>query len=183
MPAARPLPTKSFSFSFSFSFSDWIPNQAVTRVARFRRLLPAITLAALVLGTGCTSAKMRHLADEANREAAAGSSPFRWEVYRGPDGEALRRIMLELPSGETRADPELKADVLGLIGKAEARANRRPPVLSAIKPLPNNREVWVLESTTPGEGIAYIVTLRPATQGGTDILLTGPTTFALRGSR
>lgn len=149
--------------------------------ARHRSLILTLALAALAFSAGCTSAQMRQLADEANREAAASASPFRWEVYRGPEGEVLRRIMLDLASGETSADAQLRADILGLIAKAEARLNRPAPVLSAVKPLPNRREVWVLESTLPGEGIAYLVTLRPATQGGTDIMLTGPTTYAVRG--
>lgn len=140
-------------------------------------------MTALALGAGCTSARMRQLAEEANREAAASASPFRWEVFRGSDGEALRRVMVELASGATSADAQLQRDILALIARAESKQNRPAPVVSAIKPLPNRREVWVLESLTPGEGIAYIVTLRPATQGGTDILLTGPTTFALRASR
>ncbi len=154
----------------------------VTRALPRSLLLPLI-LIALALTAGCTSAKMRQLAEAANREAAASASPFRWEVYRGSEGEALRRIMVDLPSGATSADAQLQRDILALIGKAEDKLNRPASVVSAIKPLPNRREVWVLESLTPGEGIAYIVTLRPATQGGTDILLTGPTTFALRGSR
>ena len=139
-------------------------------------------MTALALAAGCTSAKMRQLADAANREAAASASPFRWEIYRGTDGEALRRVMVDLPSGATSADALLQRDILTLIAKTEGKLNRPAPVVSAIKPLPNRREVWVLESKIPGEGIAYIVTLRPTTQGGTDILLTGPTTFALRGS-
>jgi len=147
-----------------------------------RSLLLPLILAALALATGCTSAKMRQLADAANREAATSASPFRWEVHRGSNGEALRRIMVDLPSGATSADAQLQRDILALIARAEGKLNRPAPVVSAIKPLPNRREVWVLESLTPGEGIAYIVTLRPATQGGTDILLTGPTTFALRAS-
>lgn len=140
-------------------------------------------MTALALAAGCTSAKMRQLADAANREAAASASPFRWEIYRGTDGEALRRVMVDLPSGATSADALLQRDILTLIAKTEGKLNRPAPVISAIKPLPNRREVWVLESKIPGEGIAYIVTLRPTTQGGTDILLTGPTTFALRASR
>lgn len=155
----------------------------MTVFPRLRPLVLPVILAGLALAAGCTSTRMRVLADEANREAAASASPFRWEVYRGPDGEALRRIMLDLPSGETSADAQLRADILNLIAKAESRLNRRAPVLSAVKPLPNRREIWVLESALPGEGIAYIVALRPAARGGTDIMLTGPTTFALRGSR
>lgn len=145
-------------------------------------LLLVLAMSALALGAGCTSARMRQMAEEANREAAASASPFRWEVYRGSEGEALRRVMVDLPSGATSADALLQRDIITLIAKTEAKQNRPAPVVSAIKPLPNRREVWVLESLTPGEGIAYIVTLRPATQGGTDILLTGPTTFALRAS-
>lgn len=139
-----------------------------------------LALTALALGAGCTSTKMRLLADEANREAAASASPFRWEVYRGSEGEALRRVMVDLVSGSTSADAQLQRDILALIARTESKQNRSAPIVSAIKPLPNYREVWVLESPVPGEGIAYIVTLRPASQGGTDILLTGPTTFALR---
>ena len=139
-------------------------------------------MTALALAASCTSAKMRQLADAANREAAASASPFRWEIYRGTDGEALRRVMVDLPSGATSADTLLQRDILTLIAKTEGKLNRPAPVVSAIKPLPNRREIWVLESLTPGEGIAYIVTLRPAARGGTDILLTGPTTFALRTS-
>lgn len=136
----------------------------------------------LALGAGCASSEIHQAARLANEEAAASGSPFRWEA-RDVNGDAvLRRIMIDLPVGGTSADAQLQQDILGLLAKAERAQNRPAPAVTEIRILPKGREVWVLKSAAPDEAIAYIVALRPASQGGTDIVLTGPTPFTPRGS-
>ena len=145
-----------------------------------RSLSALFALLFLILGAGCASSEVRQAARLANEEAAASGSPFRWETKEENGNAVLRRIMIDLPAGGTSADAQLQHDILTLLTKAERTQNRPAPVVTGIRNLPKGREVWVLKSTDAGEAIAYIVALRPASQGGTDIVLTGPTTFAPR---
>ena len=135
-----------------------------------------------LLLAGCASSDLHQAARLANEEAAASGSPFRWEPRKVQGDTVLRRIMIDLPAGGTSADAQLQQDILALLAKAERAQNRPVPVVTEIRNLPKGREVWVLKSATPGEAIAYIVALRPASQGGTDIVLTGPTPFTPRES-
>lgn len=140
-------------------------------------------LALLLLLAGCASADLRQAARIANEEAVASGSPFRWETHEVRGDTVLRRIMIDLPAGGTSADAQLQQDILALITKAERTQSRPAPAVTEIRILPKGREVWVLKSATPGEAIAYIVALRPASRGGTDIVLTGPTPFTPRWSQ
>ncbi len=148
-----------------------------------RSLSALLVLLLTVLGAGCASSDLRQAARLANEEAAASGLPFRWEAREVNGDTVLRRIMLDLPAGGTSADAQLQQDILALLAKAERAQNRPAPAVTEIRILPNGREVWVLKSAAPDEAIAYIVALRPASQGGTDIVLTGPTPFAPRGSQ
>jgi len=141
-----------------------------------------LALLLLVLGAGCASSDIRQAARIANEEAAASGSPFRWEAREVQGDTVLRLIMIDLPAVGTSADAQLQQDILALLTKAERAQNRPAPAVTGIRILPNGREVWVLKSANADEAIAYIVALRPASQGGTDIVLTGPTTFAPRGN-
>jgi hypothetical protein len=147
-----------------------------------RSLSALLVLLLTVLGTGCASSDLRQAARLANEEAAASGSPFRWEPREVRGDTVLRRIMLDLPAAGTSADAQLQQDILALITKAERTQGRPAPAVTEIRNLPKGREVWVLKSAAPDEAIAYIVALRPASQGGTDIVLTGPTPFTPRGS-
>ena len=81
-------------------------------------------------------------------------------------------VMIDIPSGPSRADAVLKKDILALITKAEAADGRSDPQVEDIKPMKDGKEVWVLKSDR--EGIAYIVGFKPSPQGGSDIEMSGP---------
>jgi hypothetical protein len=131
----------------------------------------------LLLAVGCENSTISNARRIANREATAIGSPFRWETQNVKDGSIMYRIMIDLPSGPSRAGDTLRQDILALLQKAEASQARPNFQLEDIKLLPDGREVWVVESATAGTAIAYVITLHPAEQGGTNILVNGPTLF------
>lgn len=140
------------------------------------------SLSALLLGVllaGCAGMQMQEAARAANEEAAANGSPFRWEARDTKDGTVLRRVLVDLPVGPTSADAQLQADILAVIAKSERTQNRPAPRVLQVRLLPNRREIWVVASATPDEGLAYIVLMRPSSRGGTDIMVNGPTPFTL----
>jgi hypothetical protein len=99
------------------------------------------------------------------------------------------KVLADLPSGPSRADPVLKHDTLDLISKMESAAGRPEPQVEDVKLLKNAKEVWLLK--TASTGIAYIVDFKQSAQGGTDIGLSKPQLYqkdqfrgtAHRGSR
>ncbi len=129
------------------------------------------TLLALGLA-GCESAAMSEAAQEANQEAINQGLPFRWQVKGGN----MTRLMLPLPSVQTRADAALQHDILTRISQAEARENRGAAQLADVKRLRDGREIWLLQSAAR-EGIAYIVVMSPNTRGGVNIGLSEAITF------
>jgi hypothetical protein len=142
------------------------------------KAITTLSIAIVVLGlTACENPTAANGARIANSQAEASGSPFRWKTLSSSltGGAVLTRVMVDLASGPSGADEELKRDVLALITKAEASEGRLNPQIEDIKPLKDGREVWILKSSQ--DGIAYIVTFKPAAQGGTDIQMNGPTKY------
>jgi hypothetical protein len=108
----------------------------------------------------------------ANRKAEADGSPFRWKAESSPSGSMLVKVLADLPSGPSRADPVLKHETLDLISKMESAAGRPEPQVDDVKLLKNGKEVWLLK--TGSDGVAYIVDFERSAQGGTDIGLSKP---------
>jgi hypothetical protein len=111
----------------------------------------------------------------ANKKAESEGSPFRWKSKTVPGGSMLVRVLADLPSGGSRADPVVKQDTLALIAKSEEVAGRMYPQVEDIKLLKDGREVWLLK--TGRDGIAYIVDFRQSAQGGTDIGISKPQSY------
>lgn len=91
---------------------------------------------------------------------------------------ALTRIMLPFPVGQSSAADVLKADILKQIGNMEAEQKRGAPEVEEIQLLPDGREVWILKRKDGG--LAYIVSLQPAVNGGTVYSVNGPLLFEKR---
>lgn len=125
---------------------------------------------------GCASSDLVNGAALANRQAEASGSPFRWQPRQVNGATRLVLVLADLPSGPSRADALAKKEIMRLIGESEAAAGRAEPQVEDIKPLPNNREVWLLK--VDREGLAYIVHLKPSAGGGTNLEITGPQPYA-----
>jgi hypothetical protein len=117
----------------------------------------------------------------ANRKAETDGSPFRWKAESLPGGSKLVKVLADLPSGPSRADPVLKHDTLDLISKMESAAGRAEPQVEDVKLLKNGKEVWLLK--TGSNGIAYIVDFKQSAQGGNDIGLSKPQLYQKDQSR
>lgn len=125
--------------------------------------------------TACLSSSLTTEVEYANRKAETDGSPFRWKAESVPGGSKLVKVLADLPSGPSRADPVLKHDTLDLILKMESAAGRPEPQVEDVKLLKNGKEVWLLK--TGSVGIAYIVNFKQSAQGGTDIELSRPQLF------
>jgi hypothetical protein len=135
----------------------------------------AVSLPILFSLAVCQSSPLSSSVEYANKKAQAEGSPFRWKSKIVPGGAMLVRVLADLPSGPSRADPVLKQDTLALIAKSEEAAGRTDPQIEDIKLLKDGREVWLLK--TAREGIAYIVDFRPSAQGGTDMGISKPQSY------
>jgi uncharacterized protein YceK len=127
---------------------------------------------------GCGS-PMTNVVEQQNREAERSGSPFRWEVKSAYGGTAMTRVMIDIPRGSTKADDTLKKDILSLIEKAELSKQRAAPEVEEVRLLADGREVWILKQ--PEDGVAYIVSMKPSPQGGTDLSIDGPHLFRKKG--
>ena len=87
----------------------------------------------------------------------------------------MTRVMIDLPRASTKADDTLKKDILSQIEKVELSKQRLAPQVDEVRLLPDGREVWVLKH--PQDGVAYIVSMKPSSQGGTDLSIDGPNLF------
>jgi hypothetical protein len=137
-------------------------------------LRAALIVAATSVGiASCGGAPAAEDIARANHEAEASGSPFRWKAIEVNGRSRYTLVLGDLPSGPSRGDAVTKREVLRLIGLSEAGAGRGEPQVEDVKPLPNQREFWVLKSAH--EGIGYLVHLRPSTQGtGVNIEIAGP---------
>ncbi|MGC2031019.1 MAG: hypothetical protein WA642_13455 [Steroidobacteraceae bacterium] len=141
----------------------------------------AVSLPILFSLAVCQSSPLSSSVDYANKKAEADGSPFRWKSKTVPGGSMLIRVLANLPSGPSRADPVVKQDALAQIAKLEAVAGRTKPQVEDIKLLKDGRELWLLK--TERDGIAYIVDFRPSALGGTDIGISKPQSYQKDQSR
>lgn len=142
------------------------------------RIISVLLSIAAVALAGCGS-PMANVAEQQNREAERSGSPFRWDVKSAYGGTAMTRVMIDLPRGATKADGTLKKDILSEIEKAEISKQRAPTEVEDVRLLPDGREVWILKH--PQDGVAYIVSMKPSSQGGTDFSIDGPHLFQKKG--
>jgi hypothetical protein len=156
-------------------------NQTIERLQHMhgskysKRVSWVVTLPMLFSLAACQSSSLTSSVEYANKKAEAEGSPFRWKATSVPGGSILVRVLGNLPSGPSRADPTLKQDTLSQIAKLEAGAGRTDPQLEDVRLLKDGREVWLLKSER--DGIAYIVDFRQSAQGGTDIGLSKPQAY------
>ena len=128
-----------------------------------------IGLAAML--AGCETPVSSAVAD-ANKQLEAKGSPFR---YVARDDSSMVMTLLPLPAGKTKAVPELAQQVIDAIATAERKKGRPTALLEEVRYLQDGREVWVLQSL--GSGIAYVVAFANPAQAGSDMRITGPTTY------
>lgn len=135
-------------------------------------LLPGLILILAMIGCGGPTAGVRN---RLNREAKATGSPFRWESESRGGNAIITRVLLDLPRGDTKADAPLKKDILSKIERVESSKGRGAPEIAEICLMPDGREVWVLKNQQ--HGVAYVIRMEPAPQGGTDFTVAGPEHF------
>lgn len=138
-----------------------------------------VAVTAAVAFSGCGSPTATNAARIANRDAEASGSPFRWSTEKVKGGAVMTRVMIDLPRGRSKADETLKKDILRQIETAESSKQRSSPEIEEVRLLADGREVWILKH--PQEGVAYIVSMKPSIQGGTDFSIDGPHLFQRKG--
>lgn len=140
------------------------------------RPLPAFLIAtAALLFAGCAGSTVTNAVHIANRDAEASGSPFRWEAKNVKGGAILTSVMIDLPSGPSKADDILRRDILLYIAAVESAKKRPAPEVDEVRHMSDGREVWVLKH--PTDGIAYVITMTPSSKGGTDFAINGPHVF------
>lgn len=140
------------------------------------KLVTILCVVIVALGlAACESPTATNAARIANRQAEDSGSPFRMKTQSAGGGTMVYRVMIDLPSGPTKADPVLKKDTLALVATAEASKGREYPEVEDIKHLKDGREVWI--SKAERVGIAYIVHFKPSLRGGIDIEMNGPNEY------
>ena len=112
-------------------------------------------------------------ASQQNREAEASGWPFRWKIRYFPGGAAMTHVMIDLPSGPTKADARLKQEILNEIAKAKYYQLGHPAILEEVRLMPDGREVWILKDPSKTMGRAYVVTLK----GGSKFSISGLNAF------
>ena len=128
---------------------------------------------ALALLTACAdTSSISSTVSSANKQMEAKGSPFR---YVARDSTSMQLTLMPLPAGPSKAVPELAQQVMDSIGKEEAKAGRGSALLEEVRHLQDGREVWVLQSLSGG--VAYVIAFANPAQAGTDIRITGPTTY------
>ena len=98
-------------------------------------------------------------ASRQNREAEASGWPFYWKIRYFPGGTAMTHVMIDLPSGPTKADAQLKQDIMNQIGRAWYYQHVHPAELEDVRLMPDGREVWILRDKSKITGRAYVVTI------------------------
>jgi len=142
-----------------------------------RFALVPILLAVAMTMTACPSSGLASAAAQSNAGLEAKGLPFRWSVQSTSDGgETMVMHMLPLPvASDTKADPQLKADILKGIQAKEQTKGRPTAKLKEVRQMQDGREVWVLQSL--GAGLAYVVSFG-SQPGVTKIGVLGPYTFS-----
>jgi hypothetical protein len=134
---------------------------------------PAGILALALLAACADTSSISSAVSSANKQMEAKGSPFR---YVARDSTSMQLTLMPLPAGPSKAVPELAQQVMDSIGKEEAKAGRGSALLEEVRHLQDGREVWVLQSLSGG--VAYVIAFANPVQAGTDIRITGPTTYA-----
>ncbi|HEX5162743.1 MAG TPA: hypothetical protein VFV88_13560 [Steroidobacteraceae bacterium] len=134
---------------------------------------PAGILALALLAACADTSSISSTVSSANKQMEAKGSPFR---YVARDSTSMQLTLMPLPAGPSKAVPELAQQVMDSIGKEEAKAGRGSALLEEVRHLQDGREVWVLQSLSGG--VAYVIAFANPVQAGTDIRITGPTTYA-----
>jgi hypothetical protein len=124
---------------------------------------------------GCVHPPADLGASQQNREAEANGWPFRWKITHLNGGTRMTHVMIDLPSGPTKADARLKQDILKEIGKAWFYQHVRPAELEDVRLMPDGREVWVLKDETGGR--AYVVTIFLSPRRGRRFAVSGLQAF------
>lgn len=114
---------------------------------------------------GCEHPSADLGANQQNREAEASGWPFRWKITQFNGGTRMTHVMIELPSGPTKADAQLKQEILNEIGKAWYYQHVQPAELEDVRQMPDGREVWVLKDKSETKGRAYVITITSPTGG------------------
>jgi hypothetical protein len=132
----------------------------------------AFIVMVLVALAACADSGINSAVSSANQQMETKGSPFR---YVARDSESMTLTLMPLPTGPTKAVPELARQVLASITAEESRQGRSTASLERVHHLQDGREVWVLH--TLGTGIAYIVAMENASNPKSNIRLTGPTSY------
>ena len=136
---------------------------------------PALVVVSILILTlaGCVHPPHDLGASQQNREAEASGWPFRREIRSIPGGTSMTQVMIKLPAGPTRADAQLKQDILNQIGKASYYQHVHPAELEEVRLMPDGREVWILKDPSKTTGRGYVVTL----MGGRKFSVSGLNAF------
>jgi hypothetical protein len=135
------------------------------------KLAIACVLGLVAVLAGCETPVSSAVSD-ANKQLESKGSPFR---YVARDDSSMVMTLLPLPAGKTRAVPELAQQVIDAIANEERKKGRPTALLEEVRYLQDGREVWVLQSLSGG--IAYVVAFANPSQVGSDMRITGPTTY------
>ncbi len=142
-----------------------------------------VTSVVMLALAGCVHPPADLGASQQNHASEASGWPFRWKVTSFNGGTAMTRVMVDLPSGPTKADTRLKEEILSQIGKARYYQHFGPPVIEDVRLLPDGREVWVEKNKIPNKtkGRAYVVTLISSRQAGSSFSISGLVAFQKSG--
>ncbi len=120
-----------------------------------------IVVSVLILAlAGCVHPPADLGTSQQNREAEASGWPFRWKIRYFNGGTAMTHVMIDLPSGPTKADARLKQEILNQIGKVWYYQHVHPAELEDVRLMPDGREVWILKDPSKTTGRGYVVTLK-----------------------
>jgi hypothetical protein len=143
-------------------------------VKRFPLIL---LLAFLAFHSGCIHTSGDLGADRQNVEWEEDGWPFRWKITPLNGGTRMTRVLIDLPSGPTRADKEMKADILNEIGNSWWHQNIYPAKLEDVRIMPDGREVWILEEPRKTGGRAHVISFKPEAKSGKQFTISGMIAF------
>src|SRR5687767_988972 len=140
------------------------------------KTLHSISLLVLLLAIVGCSGPTGGVTSRLNRDAKAAGSPIRFKSEKQGGQTVSLKVLIDLPSGETKANETVKKYILSKIEPVESSKGRGAPQIEAIRLMPDCREVCVL--TNMRFGIAYVIDMEPSPQGGTDFTVVGPEQYA-----
>ena len=134
----------------------------------------AFSLLICLLVSSCADPAVKQAAGYANLKLANSGAPYRWQSTA--DGRGLERHLVDAPVVATIADEQLHRDILVNIGRAEVqRGGETIPQLIETrafgKSAKGTTEIWLV--SRKGQSIAYVVTMKPSPEGGTDLHIEG----------